>query len=169
MAFQDCLKTFTGTGIDKNGSETKGTIWCYNVKRNETKKLKRNEVKESKTKWKEAKNLFFSFAKRSKKEVKLFLFCFVSLRCEKNKKRKWDTLSTVNTVAIPKLMNLSLEVISIISSSELSFWYTVMRFFPSYPKSIFWKFVCFFPWISNCSKSWDSSLIDFYGVEIYLY
>ena len=54
------------------------------------KKLKRNEAK--KLKRKEAKKSFISFAKRSEKEAKRFLFCFVSLPSEKNKKRKWDTL-----------------------------------------------------------------------------
>ena len=46
----------------------------------------------SETKRKDAKNPFIGFAKQSKKEAKRFLFRIVSLRCEKNKKRKWDTL-----------------------------------------------------------------------------
>ena len=38
---------------------------------------------------KDAKNIFVSFAKRSEKEAKRFLFRF---EAKKNKKRKWDTL-----------------------------------------------------------------------------
>ena len=52
-----------------------------NLKRNDAKKLMRNERNE-------AKNLFFSFAKQSKKETKRFQFRFVSLRSEKHKKAK---------------------------------------------------------------------------------
>ena len=48
------------------------------MKRNEAKKLKRNE----------AKNYCFCFAKRSEKEAKRFLFRFVSLQSEKKIKAK---------------------------------------------------------------------------------
>ena len=50
------------------------------MKPNEVKKLKRNG----------AKNLVFSFAKRSEKEAERFLFRF---EAKINKKRKWDTLA----------------------------------------------------------------------------
>ena len=63
------------------------------LKRNDAKKLKRNKAKGR-------EKSIYGFAKQSEKEAKRFLFRIVSLRCEKNKKRKWDTLIVKPTVYI---------------------------------------------------------------------